>query len=151
MGGGVEWAIAANADSVFVPIANRANSSLSALQIADGATIWHDPAPKGDCSWGKQGCSGTESAAISVIPGAVFSGASDSHLRAYSTKDGSVLWDFDTAAKSYQAVNGVPAKGGTLGTEGPTIANGIVYVNSGEGRFNGHRGNALIAFSVDGK
>ncbi|HVB85563.1 MAG TPA: PQQ-binding-like beta-propeller repeat protein [Candidatus Dormibacteraeota bacterium] len=151
MGGGVEWAIAANANSVFVPIANQAASSLSALQISDDATIWHDPAPKGDCSWGKQGCSGTESAAISVISGAVFSGAADGHLRAYSTKDGSVLWDFDTAAKTYQAVNGVPAKGGTLGTEGPTIANGIVYVNSGEGRFNGHRGNALIAFSVDGK
>jgi len=24
-------------------------------------------------------------------------------------------------------------------------------VNSGEGRFSGHRGNALIAFTVDGK
>jgi polyvinyl alcohol dehydrogenase (cytochrome) len=151
MGGGVVWAIAANAEYVFAPIANRADSSLSALQISDGATVWHDPAPKGDCSWGEQGCSGTESAAISVIPGAVFSGAADGHLRAYSTKDGSVLWDFNTAAQTYDAVNGVPAKGGTLGTEGPTIADGILYVNSGEGRFNGHRGNALIAFSVDGK
>lgn len=151
MGGGVEWAIAANAESVFVPIANRADSSLSALRISDGATIWHDPAPKGECRWGKQGCSGTESAAITVVPGAVFSGADDGHLRAYSMKDGSVLWDFNTAAKTYEAVNDVPAKGGTLGTEGPTIANGILYVNSGEGRFNGHRGNELIAFSVDGK
>jgi polyvinyl alcohol dehydrogenase (cytochrome) len=48
-------------------------------------------------------------------------------------------------------VNGVPANGGSLGTEGPVIANGILYVNSGEGRFSGHRGNALIAFTVDGK
>ncbi len=151
MGGGVVWAITANADSVFVPIANQSDSSLSALKISDGATIWHDPAPKGDCAWGKQGCSGAESAAISLIPGAVFSGAADGRLRAYSTKDGSVLWEFDTAAKTYNAVNGVPAHGGTLGTEGPTIANGMLYVNSGEGRFTGHRGNALIAFSVDGK
>ena len=151
MGGGVEWAIAANASSVFVPIANHADSSLSALQISDGATIWHDPAPKGECSWGMKGCSGTEAAAISVIPGAVFSGAADGHLRAYSTRDGSLLWDFDTAAKSYNAVNGVAAHGGALMIEGPTIANGMLYVNSGEGRFNGHRGNALIAFSVDGK
>lgn len=151
MGGGVEWAIAANASSVFVPIANHADSSLSALQISDGATIWHDPAPKGECSWGMKGCSGTEAAAISVIPGAVFSGGADGHLRAYSTKDGSLLWDFDTAAKSYNAVNGVAAHGGALMIEGPTIANGMLYVNSGEGRFNGHRGNALIAFSVDGK
>ncbi len=151
MGGGVVWAMAANANTVFVPIANQADSSLSALQISDGATIWHNPAPKGECSWGKEGCSGAESAAITVISGAVFSGANDGHLRAYSTQDGSALWDFDTAAKTYDAVNGVPAKGGTLGTEGPTIANGMLYVNSGEGRFNGHRGNALIAFSVDGK
>lgn len=151
MGGGVVWAMAANENTVFVPIAYSKESSLSALKISDGATIWHDPASKGECSWGKQGCSGAQSAAITVIPGAVFSGAQDGHLRAYSTKDGSVLWDFDTAAKTYDAVNGVPAKGGTLGSEGPTIVNGMLYVNSGEGRFNGRRGNALIAFSVDGK
>jgi polyvinyl alcohol dehydrogenase (cytochrome) len=150
MGGGVVWAMAANERAVFVPIANRADSSLSALNIGGGATIWHDPAPKGECSWGAKGCSGTESAAITVIPGAVFSGAADGHLRAYSTKDGSVSWDFNTA-QTFDAVNGVTAHGGTLGTEGPTIANGILYVNSGEGRFSGHRGNALIAFSVEGK
>lgn len=151
MGGGVVWAMAADENAVFVPIAFQAESSLSALRISDGEVIWHDPAPKGVCSWGKQQCSGAESAAITVIPGAVFSGANDGRLRAYSTKDGSVLWEFDTAAKRYAAVNGVPAQGGTLGTEGPTIADGMLYVNSGEGRFNGHRGNALIAFSVDGK
>ncbi|MGH9739375.1 MAG: hypothetical protein ACRD4X_12450 [Candidatus Acidiferrales bacterium] len=44
-----------------------------------------------------------------------------------------------------------PVASGTLGTEGPTIANGMLYVNSGKGRFNGNRGNARIAFSVDGK
>ncbi|MGA9885593.1 MAG: PQQ-binding-like beta-propeller repeat protein [Candidatus Acidiferrales bacterium] len=148
MGGGIEWAIGADQNSVFVPIANQADSSLSALAISDGARMWHDPAPKGQCNWGAKDCSGTESAAISVIPGAVFSGAADGHLRAYSTKGGSVIWDFDTA-QTWAAVNGVPAHGGTLSTEGPTIANGMVYVNSGEGRFNGHRGNALIAFSVD--
>jgi polyvinyl alcohol dehydrogenase (cytochrome) len=151
MGGGVVWAMAANENTVFVPIAYSQESSLSALKISDGAMIWHDPASKGECSWGKQGCSRAQSAAITVIPGAVFSGAQDGHLRAYSTDNGAVLWDFDTAAKTYEAVNGVPAEGGTLGSEGPTIVNGMLYVNSGEGRFNGHRGNALIAFSVDGK
>jgi polyvinyl alcohol dehydrogenase (cytochrome) len=80
----------------------------------------------------------------------LFSGSTDGHLRAYSTKDGSIVWDFDTA-KTYDAVNGVAAHGGSLNTAGPTVANGILYVNSGEGRFSGRRGNALIAFSVDGK
>jgi len=45
----------------------------------------------------------------------------------------------------------VPAYGGSLGNEGSVIAGGILYVVSGEGRFTGHRGNALIAFTVDGK
>ena len=42
------------------------------------------------------GCTGAQSAAISVIPGVVFSGSVDGHLRAYSTTDGKIIWDFDT-------------------------------------------------------
>jgi polyvinyl alcohol dehydrogenase (cytochrome) len=76
-----------------------------------------------------------------VIPGSAFSGSLDGHLRAYSTIDGKVLWDFDTA-KSFQTENGVAAAGGPLDRGGATIVNGTVYVNSG---------NALLAFSVDGK
>jgi polyvinyl alcohol dehydrogenase (cytochrome) len=150
MGGGVQYGFAADREATYVPIANRANSSLSALKISDGQIIWHKPAPAGVCSWGAKGCSGVESAAVSVIPGIVFSGAADGHLRAYAVADGSVVWDFDTA-QTYDAVNGVRASGGSLGTEGPVIANGFLYVNSGEGRFSGHRGNALIAFAPDAK
>jgi polyvinyl alcohol dehydrogenase (cytochrome) len=151
MGGGIQYGFAADEGAAYVPNANRSDSSLSALQIADGKMIWHKPAPPGQCSWGAKGCSGVESAAVSAIPGIVFSGSTDGHLRAYSTPAGSVVWDCDTAAKPYSAVNGVPAYGGSLGTEGPVIAGGILYVVSGEGRFTGHRGNALIAFTVDGK
>ncbi len=151
MGGGVQYGFAADESAAYVPNGNRSDSSLSALQIADGKMMWHKPAPPGQCSWGEKGCSGAESAAVSAIPGIVFSGSADGHLRAYSASDGSVVWDFDTAAKPYAAVNGVPAYGGSLGTEGSVIAGGILYVVSGEGRFTGHRGNALIAFTVDGK
>jgi polyvinyl alcohol dehydrogenase (cytochrome) len=150
MGGGIEWGIADDGEAAFVPIANRANSSLTALRTSDGQTIWHKAAPPGDCSWGKKGCAGVESAAPTAIRGIVFSGATDGHLRAYSAADGSIVWDFDTA-QSYDAVNGVVAHGGSIGTSGPTITNGMLYVNSGEGRFAGHRGNALIAFSVNGR
>jgi polyvinyl alcohol dehydrogenase (cytochrome) len=151
MGGGTQYGFAANETEVYVPNGNRSDSSLSALETADGKMMWHKPAPPGQCGWGKNGCSGVESAAVTAIPGIVFSGSTDGHLRAYSASDGSVVWDFDTAAKEYSAVNGVPAYGGSLGTEGPVVANGILYVVSGEGRFTGHRGNALIAFTVDGK
>jgi polyvinyl alcohol dehydrogenase (cytochrome) len=68
-----------------------ADSSLSALKIADGQMIWHKQAPAGVCSWGAKGCGGVESAAVSVIPGIVFSGAVDGHLRGYSTEDGSIV------------------------------------------------------------
>ena len=75
------------------------------------------------------------------MPGGVFSGSMDGHLRAYSTIDGKILWDFDTA-KAFQTQNGVRASGGPLDHGGATIVNGGVYIISG---------NTLLAFSVDGK
>jgi polyvinyl alcohol dehydrogenase (cytochrome) len=83
-----------------------------------------------------------------VIPGAAFSGSMDGHLRAYSTIDGKILWDYDTA-KDFATVNRVKAGGGSLDQGGATIVNGVVYVNSGSER--GDPGNVLLAFSVDGK
>jgi polyvinyl alcohol dehydrogenase (cytochrome) len=80
----------------------------------------------------------------------VFSGSEDGHLRAYASSDGHVVWDFDTA-QSFQTVNGVPASGGSLDNGGPTIAGGMVYVNSGYGRILGQPGNLLLAFSLEGR
>ena len=67
-----------------------------------------------------------------------------------ATADGKILWDFDTAT-SFDTVNKVAAKGGSVDGPGPTIANGIVLTNSGYGAFGGIAGNVLLAFSVDGK
>ncbi|HKV06036.1 MAG TPA: PQQ-binding-like beta-propeller repeat protein [Candidatus Acidoferrales bacterium] len=154
--GGIEWGFAADPNAVYVPISNpggrgEKRSSLSALKPETGEVIWHTPSPEAVCGWGTRGCVGAQSAAITVIPGIVLSGSMDGHLRAYSVKDGSIVWDFDTAATKYDAVNGVSAMGGSVDQGGPTVANGILYTNSGYGRIIGHRGNALIAFTVDGK
>ena len=46
-----------------------------------------------------------KSQAVTVMPGGAFSGSMDGHLRAYSTIDGKILWDFDTA-KEFQTKNG---------------------------------------------
>jgi polyvinyl alcohol dehydrogenase (cytochrome) len=98
-----------------------------------------------------QRCGNAQSAAATLIPGVVFSGTADGHLRAYSASDGRIIWDFDTAAEAYNAVNGKQAKGGTIDAGGATIANGMLYINSGYGVILGFPGNALLAFSVDGK
>jgi hypothetical protein len=33
---------------------------------------------------------------VTAIPGAVFSGSLDGHLRGYSTANGKIIWDYDT-------------------------------------------------------
>ncbi len=155
--GGIEWGFTADAKVVYVPVADpigqpdKRKPGLSAVDIATGKILWQVPAPAVKCSWGTARCSNAQSAAASLIPGAIFSGTSDGHLRAYATSDGKIIWDFDTAAQPYNAVNGKQAKGGTIDAGGAVIANGMVYVNSGYGRILGMPGNALLAFSVDGK
>jgi polyvinyl alcohol dehydrogenase (cytochrome) len=84
---------------------------------------------------------------VTAIPGAVFSGSMDGHLRAFSTADGARLWDVETAT-SHTTVNGVAARGGSLDGAGPVVAGGMVFVNSGYPRFGGMAGNVLLAFGA---
>jgi polyvinyl alcohol dehydrogenase (cytochrome) len=153
--GGIEWGFAADAENVYVPISDVSGTArkpgITAVKIATGDKLWHVPAPPAKCSWGTARCNNSQSAAVTVIPGVVFSGTTDGHLRAYSTKDGAIIWDFDTAAQTYDAVNGMKARGGALDGGGATIANGVLYTNSGYGRIVGYPGNLLLAFTVDGK
>ncbi len=152
--GGIEWGFAADEQNVYVPVADPGGAGrkpgITALKIATGEQIWTVPAPKVPCSWGTARCNNSQSAAATVIPGVVFSGTADGHLRGYSTKDGAIIWDVDTALPM-NTVNGGQKKGGTLDGAGPTIANGILYTNSGYGRLIGQPGNLLLAFTVDGK
>jgi len=120
---------------------------LFALQLTNGEKVWS--ATLSACGE-RKGCSSAQSQAVTVIPGAVFSGSLDGHLRAYSTATGEILWDVDTA-REYQTVNGPAARGGSLDGPGPVIAGGVLYVNSGYGQYGGMPGNVLLAFSVDGK
>jgi polyvinyl alcohol dehydrogenase (cytochrome) len=87
---------------------------------------------------------------VTAIPGVVFSGGLDGHLRGYSTEDGRILWDVDTMM-DYKTVNRVKAHGGSLDGPGPVIVGGMLYVNSGYAFAGSAPGNVLLAFSVDGK
>ena len=155
--GGVEWGPAADHHSLYVALSGHAGApedksgSLTALDLKTGAKHWQTIAPTPACTWGDEACSHAQAQAVTVIPGVAFSGSMDGHLRAYSTIDGKIVWDYETA-KDFTTVNGVKASGGSLDQGGATIVNGVLYVNSGNGQQpTGQPGNVLLAFSVDGK
>jgi polyvinyl alcohol dehydrogenase (cytochrome) len=123
----------------------KQGGGLTALRVADGSKAWYAP-PIVCAEAAPSGCSPTQSAAVTAIPGAVFSGSNDGHLRSYSTEDGKVLWDFDTV-REFQTVNGVKARGGSIDGPGAVVVNGMLFVNSGYSRFGGMPGNLLLAFA----
>ena len=122
--------------------------ALVALDAATGEVRWKTPAAKGTCE-GRRGCYASLSAAPALAAGGVvFAGSLDGHLRAYAAEDGRVLWDFDTV-RAFETTNGVAAHGGAIDGSGPIVVDGMVYVNSGYGRFGQLPGNVLAAFSVE--
>lgn len=155
--GGIEWGSTADTEYAYAAVSDLLNYSngnkpggIHAVKLDTGEQVWDTPAPTLACAPGSKGCTGAQSAAISSMPGVVFSGSVDGHFRAFSAKSGEIIWDFNTV-QDYQTVNGVPGKGGSLDSAGPTIANGMVFTNSGYGMWQGLPGNVLLAFSVDGK
>jgi len=164
--GGSQWGSAADGERVYVAISDavlhsvadaagshirldsKMGGGLHALDLKSGRVIWSAAPAK--CPAMQPICSPAQSAAVTAIPGAVFSGSLDGHLRAYSTAGGRVTWDFDTA-REFPTVNGKPAHGGSIDATGAAVAGGLVIINSGYNGFGGMPGNVLLAFSVDGK
>jgi polyvinyl alcohol dehydrogenase (cytochrome) len=127
-----------------------------AIDLASGKRVWlvrlesldnlGEPTSNGE-NRTKAGLRFGQSAAITAIPGVVFTGGWDGILRALSASDGQVIWQFNMA-RAFKTVNGVPGKGGSMGGPGATIANGILYVPSGYAAFGGGLpGNVLLALS----
>jgi polyvinyl alcohol dehydrogenase (cytochrome) len=136
IGDAIDWGMAADYKNVYVGL--NGPGSLDAIDMRTGVVRWRTASPTPPCAWSDGICAHGESQAVTVMPGSAFSGSLDGHLRAYSTIDGKVLWDYDTA-QALQPLNGVAARGGPLDRGGATIVNGMVYINSG---------NALLAFST---
>jgi len=151
--GGIEWGGAADARQAYYPVSDwdpdhpEMGGGLFALNLRTGKAAWSIPAPKPSCL-AQFGCSAAQMAPPTAIPGVVFAGSLDGHVRGYDSHDGKLLWDFDTAHE-FQTLNAVPARGGSLNGAGPTVVGGMVYVNSGY--LNAMAGNVLLAFGVDGK
>ena len=166
--GGLQWGSASDGKNVYAAVSDitflappkpvegqrprrsvdpEIGGGLFAIDIATGVKVW--TAPKNACG-DRPNCSPAQSAAVTAIPGVVFSGGVDARLRAYSAQDGSVIWEFDTA-REFTTVNGITTKGGSMDGPGPIIVNGMVFVGSGYGAWGGLPGNVLLAFSVDGR
>jgi polyvinyl alcohol dehydrogenase (cytochrome) len=120
---------------------------LHAVDLATGERVWFTPAPTPICTGGRT-CNGAQAAAVTVIPGVVFSGSNDGGMRAFSTKDGSIIWQYDTNHE-FQTVNGVAAKGASIVGAPPTVVGGMLYFNTGYGTHGGRTGNVLLAFGLD--
>ncbi len=164
--GGVQWGMASDGTNVYASVSDvvrvpnnnpqpgdtarfilspKEGGGMTALKLTDGSKVWsRQPPPCRDGA--PRGCSPAQSAALTAIPGLVFSGSMDGHLRAFSTADGSIVWDVDTA-REYDAVNGVKGRGGSLDGPGAVVAGGMLFVNSGYSRFDGMPGNVLLAFA----
>ena len=93
------------------------------------------------------GCTPAQSAAVTAIPGVVFSCGLDGHLRAYASATGKILWDINTK-QEYPTVNGVKAHGGSMDGPGAVVVGRTVFVNSGYTFLASAPGNVLLAFSV---
>ena len=173
--GGVQWGSAADEHNLYVALSDvrarpvaagtagaqlsifgagatfeldpKAGGGLYALSLETGEVVWHRPHPGcGDTP----GCSPAQSAAVTAIPGVVFSGGLDGHLRAYAAGTGEIVWDVDTRG-AHRSVNGVDAHGGAIDGPGAVAVAGMVYTNSGYAFFGSMPGNVLLAFSVDGE
>ena len=155
--GGSEWGSAADLDRIYVANSDvrflrdgtrrldpAAGGGLFALNLSDGKIMMQ--VPPVSCG-GRDQCSPALSAAVSLIPGVVFSGGVSGFLRAYATDDARLLWEFDTA-RDYATVNGVSGHGGAIDGPGPVIVDGMLYVNSGYAQWSGIAGNVLLAFEV---
>jgi polyvinyl alcohol dehydrogenase (cytochrome) len=166
--GGIMWGSAADRENMYVALSDLSMAVVADKTAAQGYRLELDPKDGGGlfalglktgekvwtakpvaCAERKH-CSPAQSAAVTAIPGVVFSGSVDGHLRAYSAATGQIIWDFDTV-RDYETSNGATARGGSLDCAGPVIAGGMLYVTSGYGQWGGMPGNVLLAFSVDGE
>jgi len=163
--GGVQWGMASDGQNVYAAVSDvvrrrrtptpsdpiavdldpQQGGGLTALHLDDGKQVWHaSPVPCGS----RARCSPAQSAAVTALPGIVFSGSWDGHLRAFSAEDGKVVWDFDSV-REYQTVNGVKANGGSMDGPGVVVVNGMLFVNSGYARNGGMPGNVLLVFALE--
>jgi len=147
---GGQWGGAVDGRNAYFGVSDMLSpkpGGMRAVSLATGEMAWSVEPQKPLCGEGRT-CRASQGAAVTVIPGAVFSGSLDGGMRAYSTADGTILWTYDSN-REFQTVNNVKAIGGGLEGPGAIVSGGMLYFNSGYGGFVGNPGNVLLAFGLD--
>jgi polyvinyl alcohol dehydrogenase (cytochrome) len=127
------------------------SGALAAIRATTGERAWYTKLPKpANCADpdSRQTCHSGIWAGASAIRGAVFSGSRDGILRAFSSRDGKIIWEYGTN-REFPTANGVPGNGGGFGGPGPTIAGGMLFTGSGYAILSGSPGNVLLAFGLE--
>jgi len=148
---GGQWGAAADGQNVYFGVGDGQSQNpggVRAAKLATGEEIWTVAGPNPRLCAGQQRCSSAQGGAVTLIPGAVIAGSHDGGLRAYSTADGSVLWQFDTN-KEFTTVNGVKASGASIDGSPLIVADGMIFVNSGYGGIAARPGNVFLAFGLE--
>jgi polyvinyl alcohol dehydrogenase (cytochrome) len=139
--GSIVWGGAVDNQYVYY---GAGGAGLVALRPDTGERAWTFTAPPAQPG----GRGAALGAAPTVIPGVVFQGATNGMLYAVSAADGKQLWEFNTA-QTFEAVNGVPTKGGAITSGGAVAVGGMLYIGSGYGISSAASGgNVLLAFAV---
>ena len=135
---GIVWGGAKDQQNIYYGLSG---GGIAAVQLSTGERVWLN-------RFDTEGKRVSNAAAASAIPGVVFVGGTNGVLHAVATADGKEIWSVNTA-RDYDTVNKVPAHGGGMGSAGPTIVGGMVFIGSGYGVIGGNPGNALLAFGVE--
>jgi polyvinyl alcohol dehydrogenase (cytochrome) len=148
---GGQWGAASDGQNVYFGVGDAQGQNpggIRAAKLATGEQIWSVPGPNPRLCAGQPRCGASQGGAVTLIPGAVIAGSHDGGLRAYSTADGTVVWQFDTN-KEFTTVNGVKATGASIDGSPLIVANGMIFVNSGYGGIAARPGNVFLAFGLD--
>lgn len=155
--GGVHWGMATDGKILFAGIADTPGNKravgpprqgMHAFDVITGKALWSKFEPY-VCKEDKHECRTALSAGVTMTDGVIFAGALNGLLRAYSTKDGSILWTTDTR-RDWSTVNGVKGYGGSIDSAGPVVAGRMLIVNSGYDVFGQIPGNVLLVFGPKG-
>ncbi|WP_189227747.1 outer membrane protein assembly factor BamB family protein [Saccharothrix coeruleofusca] len=153
--GGIQWGSSFDGHRLYIATYFADPGKVFALDPADGDVLWETPNPADGCTTGGAAehpdlCTLAHGPGVTSSPGVVYEGSNDGKLRAYSARDGQVLWTYDTL-RDFTGVNGLPGRGGAIGGTGggAVVSDGMVYVQAGYWpTYPNPHGSVLLAFGL---